>query len=188
MSYPPEAADPLRRWIEQRDETALAQAPAAVAVAATLNLASAAAAGHPDIDADELLSAGFALLRSGHATVAARGLATWLLQQPTTARLDVVALLLQGLWVHQGAGGQQAQPEAVEALLQVCNQGSARDGVCPSAWLALAQALPAIAAPPLRARVIESLRQAAQAQSTSTALREHLRAQVGKAMKGAKGP
>lgn len=171
-------SDPLKRWIERRDETALARATSAEAAAATLRLADAAATEYPGIDADQLISAGFAVLRSGHGAAAARALAPWLLQKPTVARLDVAALLLQGLWVHAGRGAQRAEPDAVEALLEACRVLSASDGVCPSAWLALAAALPALDASLLRVRVLEALQAAVEDPRTSIALRDHLRVDI----------
>jgi hypothetical protein len=166
------------RWIERRDETALARATSAEAAAATVRLADAVAAEHPAIDADQLISAGFAVLRSGHGAAAAQAVVPWLSAQPTVARLDVASLLLQGLFVHAGRGAQRAEPDAVEALLDACRLLSASDGVCPSAWIALAAALRALHPSPLRARVLEALRGAVQDPRTSTALRDHLRVDV----------
>lgn len=166
--------DPLAAWLERRDEGMLARATPGEVVEATSRWLEAVAARHPTIDADELVSVGFALLRSGHGDAVERAAASWLRRAPTPGRLDVAALLYQGLWMHRGRGGRHACPAGVEALLDACTELA--PPICPSAWLAIAQAIEAVASPPLRARACEALRRAIGARDTSAALRDHLRA------------
>jgi hypothetical protein len=166
--------DCVEAWIEDRDDGPIVEAPDSAVRAAVERLLARTESTYQNVDADRLMSVGWALLRGGKETAAGAAVVDWLLAQPSPARLEIGASLLQGFWLRSESGARP-QPAHVAALLQARRRippSEIADGIAPFALSATLRGSGLVS--PLRERVVEELRQAASDPRVNPEMREHL--------------
>jgi hypothetical protein len=124
-------------------------------------LAAEAAAEHPALDEDRLLSLAVKLARSRRDEVAAT-LTEWLAEDASPARMDVAAVLLRGVWKPR-EGAAPVDPRHVEALIDAHEALPVEDEAAEASFvLALATAVQAMPDGPVRARSMRALQVASK--------------------------
>jgi len=172
MSTEPKT-DPIESWALRRDESGLAGATAEEIAASVEAFADRAERAHPDLDADQLVSTGFAVARSGRADPAGTAAIDWLLRAPSAPRLEIASLIMSGLWVRV-ASGPRVVPAHVAGLIEARRQAPFDETANAASLLALGATLFGSLSPSLRALIVEELRTAAAEPRVSSALREYL--------------
>jgi hypothetical protein len=143
------------------DVIALRDGDPAALRAGLRRLAAEAAADHPGLDEDRLLSVAVKLARSRRSEVAGT-VVEWLAEDPSPARMDAAAVLLRGIWKPR-EGAAPLDPRHVEALMNAGDAMPAGDEAADASFvLALATAVQAIPEDPVRARAIRVLREASE--------------------------